>query len=95
MSFETAFRFTSYHEGGHVDDPRDRGHETKYGKISKRSYPVVDIKALTLIRRRPSTSATTGEAASCERMPPKIAIAVFDAAVHHYLRRPPSLLQRR
>ena len=47
MSFETAFRFTLGHEGGYVDDPRDPGLETKYG-ISKRSYPAVDIKALTL-----------------------------------------------
>lgn len=34
------------HEGGYVDDPVDPGGETKYG-ISKRSYPHVDIKALT------------------------------------------------
>jgi len=34
-------------EGGYVDDPTDRGGETKYG-ISKRSYPQLDIKNLTL-----------------------------------------------
>ena len=34
-------------EGGYVDDPNDRGGETKYG-ISKRSHPEVDIKTLTI-----------------------------------------------
>jgi lysozyme family protein len=34
-------------EGGYVNDPVDAGGETKYG-ISKRSYPSVDIAALTL-----------------------------------------------
>jgi lysozyme family protein len=33
-------------EGGYVNDPRDPGGETNFG-ISKRSYPSVDIKALT------------------------------------------------
>lgn len=35
------------HEGGYVNDPHDKGGETKYG-ISKRSYPNVDIKKLTI-----------------------------------------------
>ena len=34
-------------EGGYVNDPNDRGGETKYG-ISKRAFPNVDIKNLTL-----------------------------------------------
>ena len=34
-------------EGGYVNDPTDRGGETKYG-ISKRSYSKVDIRNLTL-----------------------------------------------
>lgn len=34
------------HEGGYVNDPHDKGGETKFG-ISKRSYPNVDIKNLT------------------------------------------------
>ena len=35
------------HEGGYVNDPTDPGGETKYG-ISKRSYPRLDIKNLTI-----------------------------------------------
>lgn len=34
------------HEGGYVNDPKDRGGETKYG-ISKKSYPHLDIETLT------------------------------------------------
>ena len=34
-------------EGGYVDHPKDPGGETKYG-ISKRSYPDLDIKNLTI-----------------------------------------------
>ena len=34
-------------EGGYVNDPKDSGGVTKYG-ISKRSYPKLDIKNLTI-----------------------------------------------
>ncbi len=46
-NFEKAFKKVISVEGGYVNDPSDRGGETKYG-ISKRSYPDVDIKHLTL-----------------------------------------------
>lgn len=82
MSFETAFSFTLGHEGGYVNDSHDPGGETKYG-ISKRSYPAVDIKSLTLEQAKAIYQRDYWQAASCERMPPKIAIAVFDSAVHH------------
>lgn len=38
---------TLAHEGEYSNNPNDAGGETKYG-ISKRSYPTVDIKNLTL-----------------------------------------------
>ena len=44
--FEKAIDKVLINEGGYVDDPNDKGGETKYG-ISKRSYPSVDIKNLT------------------------------------------------
>jgi len=46
-NFERAFSELIGIEGGYVNDPTDRGGETKYG-ISKRSYPHLDIKNLTL-----------------------------------------------
>ena len=45
--FLKAFEKVLRHEGGYVNDPLDLGGETKYG-ISKRSYPHLDIKNLTL-----------------------------------------------
>ena len=93
MSFETAFRFTLGHEGGYVNDARDPGGETKFG-ISKRSYPAVDIKSLTLDQAQAIYKRDYWQQASCERMPPKIAVAVFDASVHHGPKTAIKLLQR-
>ena len=45
--FDKAFQDVIGFEGGYVNNPNDKGGETKYG-ISKRSYPNVDIKNLTL-----------------------------------------------
>lgn len=45
--FAKAFTFSRQWEGGYVNDPKDPGGETKYG-ISKRAYPDLDIKLLTL-----------------------------------------------
>lgn len=47
QNFERAFVELIGIEGGYVNDPTDRGGETKYG-ISKRSYPNLDIKNLSL-----------------------------------------------
>lgn len=47
MNFDEAFTRLIGNEGGYTNDPRDPGGETKYG-ISKRTYPDVDIAALTL-----------------------------------------------
>lgn len=46
MTFDDAFDRVMGHEAGYVNNPADPGGETKWG-ISKRSYPHVDIKALT------------------------------------------------
>ena len=45
--FEKIVKEVIEHEGGYVNDPDDRGGETKYG-ISKKWYPEVDIKHLTM-----------------------------------------------
>ena len=46
MNFPESIERILSHEGGYVHDARDPGGETQWG-ISKRSYPGVDIKALT------------------------------------------------
>jgi len=46
-NFEQIITNVLKNEGGYVNDPTDMGGETNFG-ISKRSYPDVDIKNLTL-----------------------------------------------
>lgn len=45
-NFDKAIEQVLVNEGGYVNDPDDKGGETKFG-ISKRAYPDVDIKNLT------------------------------------------------
>ena len=45
-TFEQIIDGVLEHEGGYVNDPYDKGGETKFG-IAKRWYPDVDIKNLT------------------------------------------------
>jgi len=47
QKFEKAFEYVIRNEGGYVFDEDDGGGETKYG-ISRRSYPNLDIKHLSL-----------------------------------------------
>lgn len=49
--FEQALSNTLQHEKGYVNDPADPGGETRYG-ISKRAFPDIDIKTLTLAEAR-------------------------------------------
>lgn len=48
VTFDTAFERVLGHEGGYTMDLNDPGGETKWG-ISKRSYPDLDIRSLTII----------------------------------------------
>ena len=45
-NFDKAIDEVLVNEGGYINDPSDKGGETKFG-ISKRAYPNVDIKNLT------------------------------------------------
>ncbi len=47
MNFDYCIKIVLKNEGGYVHDPDDPGGETKYG-ITKRQYPDLDIKALTV-----------------------------------------------
>jgi len=51
IRFDRAFEVTLGYEGGYVNDPLDPGGETQFG-ISKRSYPHLDIAALTVADAR-------------------------------------------
>ncbi len=47
QKFEKAFEYVIQNEGDYVLDKNDPGGETKFG-ISKRSYPTLNIRDLTL-----------------------------------------------
>ena len=93
MSFDRAFQLTVGLEGGYSNNPADPGLETKYG-ISKRSYPAVDIKSLTLDQAKAIYQRDYWQPANCDRMPERIGHLVFDCAVHHGVKTAIKLLQR-
>lgn len=80
-TFDQAFDTTVGHEGGYVNDQRDPGGETKYG-ISKRAYPSLDIKSLTLADAKAIYKRDYWDRAQCDKLPPGLAFDVFDAAVN-------------
>lgn len=81
-AFDEAFRIVVGHEGGFVDDPKDPGGRTKYG-ISQRSYPNLNIGALTLEDAKRIYLRDFWEKAHCHIMDPGLALIVFDAAVNN------------
>ena len=93
MSFDAAFARTIGHEGGYVDHPSDPGGRTKFG-ISQRAYPSIDVAALTLDQARAIYHRDYWRAASCDSMPARLGIELFDAAVNHGVRPAVRMMQR-
>ena len=81
MTFDQCFTKLIGHEGGYVNDPRDKGGETKYG-ISKRAYPALDIADLTLDDAKAIYKRDYWDRAQCDRLHPDLAFQVFDGAVN-------------
>lgn len=69
-------------EGGYVDDPVDRGGATKYG-ISQRSYPDLDIQALTRAEALAIYARDYWHAYRCGDLPPALGLLLFDGVVQH------------
>ena len=82
-SFNIALKFTLHWEGGdkYTNDPSDPGGETKYG-ISKRAYPDVDIKSLTLAEASLLYKKDYWDKTGCDSMEKALAIVCFDSAVN-------------
>lgn len=80
-TFDKALEHTLLFEGGYSNDPKDRGGETKFG-ISKRSYPHLDIKNLTLEKAKEIYYQDYWLKMGCDKMPPIIAPKVFDVGVN-------------
>jgi lysozyme family protein len=93
MTFDQVFEKLINHEGGYVNDPRDPGGETNFG-ISKRAYPDVDIKALTLEQAKAIYRRDYWDRAQCDQMPPAVAFQVFDTAVNSGIGQSIRFLQR-
>ena len=78
-------------EGGYVHDPSDPGGETKYG-ISKRAYPLEDIRALTADRAGALYRRDYWDRLQGDHLPWPLCLVVMDAAVNHGLTRAQSFL---
>lgn len=79
--FDQCFAMLVGHEGGYVNDPRDPGGETRYG-ISKRAYPDVDIRNLSLEQAKAIYKRDYWGRCRCDELPEGVAFDVFDAAVN-------------
>ncbi|WP_230369134.1 glycoside hydrolase family 108 protein [Paludibacterium denitrificans] len=92
MTFDEAFESLIGHEGGYVNNPADPGGETKFG-ISKRSYPGVDIKSLTLDQAKAIYLRDFWKSVGCDAVPLTAAFDLFDMAVNSGVKRAITTLQ--
>jgi len=81
MNFDIAFEKLIGHEGGYVNDPKDRGGETNFG-ISKKAYPGEDILNMTLERAKLLYRRDYWGPAGCDLVPDSVKFHVFDMAVN-------------
>ena len=81
------------HEGGYVNDPNDRGGETKYG-ITKKFYPDVDIKNLTIDQAKHIYHTDYWRRGKCDEIPSKLRHIYFDMLVNFGKRGAVKVLQR-
>ncbi len=91
--FDYAFNHLMEAEGGYVNDKYDRGGRTKYG-ISQKSYPELNIRKLTLKDAKAIYLRDYWKKAGCDKLPPRLALAVFDAAVNHGVKKSVVFLQQ-
>ena len=81
------------HEGGYVNDPKDLGGETKYG-ITKRFYPDVDIKNLTIEQATEIYKKDYWDKNKVESLPQNLWHIYFDMCVNMVKRTAVKVLQR-
>ncbi len=80
--FEKAFDYMIQNEGGYVSNKNDPEGETKWG-ISKRSYPNIDIKNLTMERAKKIYYCDFWVKGKFEEIrDERVAIKLFDLAVN-------------
>jgi lysozyme family protein len=79
--FARSLDFVLAREGGYSADKNDLGGETKYG-VSRKSYPDLDIKNLTIAQASEIYRKDYWEPNWCDQMPFWAAFVVFDTAVN-------------
>lgn len=81
--FPLALSFSLKWEGGekYTNDPVDPGGETKYG-ISKRAYPDIDIKSLTLQEASLLYKKDYWDKIEADKIEKALAIVAFDCSVN-------------
>ena len=80
-NFARAIPILLEEEGGLVDNPNDPGGLTNYG-ISRRSYPNVDIRALTAEAAAAIYARDFWPACGADKLPWPLCLFVFDHAVN-------------
>jgi lysozyme family protein len=81
MTFEKYIERVLTHEGGYVNDPKDPGGETKFG-ISKRSYPNLNIAALTRDEAKAIYKRDFWLRVHADELPGPVAYQALDFAVN-------------
>lgn len=80
MKFDDAVSIILDLEKGYVNNPNDPGGETNFG-ISKRSYPNVDIKNLTVDAAKDIYKKDYWDKCKIDFLPSYLRLAVFDASI--------------
>ena len=93
MNFAQSVKHVIEDEGGYVNHPKDPGGETKYG-ISKRSYPGLDIKNLSLEDAVNIYRDDFWVENGIDRMPFHLRYQFFDMTVNHGPHLAAKILQR-
>ena len=92
-NFDRAFRFLIGEEGGYSADPHDPGGETKFG-ISKRAYPQLDIKSLTLDQAKAIYRRDYWDRLQLDARKYGPALVLFDCAINQGVARAQALVPR-
>lgn len=93
MSFETSIERILGHEGGFVDNPNDPGRATNWG-ISQRTYPNLDIKALTREQAVALYRRDFYEPIGGDSLPEGVAYQLLDTAINSGINTALRMLQR-
>ena len=91
--FEKSFQEVMLAEGGYVNNPKDPGGETCYG-VSKRAYPNLDIKNLTLDDAKEIYRRDYWDKCGASILPEGIAVMAADLAYNSGVSRSIKLMQR-